>query len=203
VYETDALGYFTHAPLTPSPVLALNRVPQVSQTKISPVRVNPWDLHGGQILARTEITPSNLYAIVTMSPPAVCSLKRVFQFLSISLTGIETLSPFTCASIHFASTGPDGFAAGATVDVALGVGVGAGATVGVAIGVDVEAGATVLAGVGVMAGIDADVGLAHAASVNDRTTSSNKDETIIPPLPIDGIELNNLLFNIYCPSFFF
>jgi hypothetical protein len=189
VYETDALGYFTHAPLTPSPVLALNRVPQVSQTKISPVRVNPWDLHGGQILARTEITPSNLYAIVTMSPPAVCSLKRVFQFFSISLTGIETLSPFTCASIHFASTGPDGFAAGATV--------------GVAIGVDVEAGATVLAGVGVMAGIDADVGLAHAASVNDRTTSSNKDETIIPPLPIDGIELNNLLFNIYCPSSFF
>jgi len=54
-----------------------------------------------------------------------------------------------------------------------------------------------------MAGIDADVGLAHAASVNDRTTSSNKDETIIPPLPIDGIELNNLLFNIYCPSSFF
>lgn len=104
-YGTDALGKATHAPSIPPPVLASKVVAHLSHIRTTSSREKPVDLHGGQTFARTKVSPSTIYAMKFISS-GVCRLKWTFQLSSTSLSGMDTVSPTTCGSIHVACIGP-------------------------------------------------------------------------------------------------
>ena len=117
------------------------------------------------------------FSLTLLPSTAVLSLKWVFQLFSISLTGMDTVSPSSCGSIHVASIGPDGFGLGG------GVGAGGGGDVGTGAGGEVGAGAGGDVGGVVTGGVEP----AHPARINT-------SETTKTPIPI--------FLSIYCIPLF-